>query len=285
MIRKLRPCSPSPARAVRRAARGLRRRRGQARDRRAASVLDQTFGTATAKLDTGRLTGACQLDPEGLIALGGPIGSRSGPFAAPRPGAGAALRHRASRRDRRRLVRRHRARRPAGHVPAPRRDRDYMIGREFSPTLRKALAARAARCRARPEPGELDPQAAGERARRRSTASDDADQRRASTWPAARRRRDRCSDRRAGRRGLLTPKLRAADRRRRESVEGPHLDRYQDQILRQLTAFGSTSPSRRASRRSPASTAGGQPAPAPRRRQRDEVRGRRTGERAPAGET
>ena len=54
----------------------------------ASSLLDETLA-ATSKLESGRLTGRMQLDPDGLISLGGPIVmSASGPFAAPSNGAG-----------------------------------------------------------------------------------------------------------------------------------------------------------------------------------------------------
>ena len=47
-----------------------------------ATALEQTVA-ATSKLDSARLTASFQLDPEGLIALGGPISLRaSGPFAS-----------------------------------------------------------------------------------------------------------------------------------------------------------------------------------------------------------
>ncbi len=47
-----------------------------------ATSIDQTVA-ATSKLDSARLTASLQLDPEGLLALGGPIALRaSGPFAA-----------------------------------------------------------------------------------------------------------------------------------------------------------------------------------------------------------
>ncbi len=47
----------------------------------AASAVKQTVA-ATSKLDSARMTASFQLDPEGLIALGGPIALRaSGPFA------------------------------------------------------------------------------------------------------------------------------------------------------------------------------------------------------------
>ena len=48
----------------------------------AATAVKQTVA-ATSKLDSARLTASFQLDPEGLLALGGPIKLRaSGPFAA-----------------------------------------------------------------------------------------------------------------------------------------------------------------------------------------------------------
>ena len=54
----------------------------------APSVLQETLA-ATSKIDSGRLTGRLRLEPDGLLALGGPIVlSASGPFAAPAAGAG-----------------------------------------------------------------------------------------------------------------------------------------------------------------------------------------------------
>ena len=53
----------------------------------AQELLDQTFGSGAAAIDTGRLNVAFQLDPKGLLALGGPIKlSLDGPFSAPRQG-------------------------------------------------------------------------------------------------------------------------------------------------------------------------------------------------------
>jgi hypothetical protein len=52
-------------------------------DGAAASVLEETLA-ATSKLHSGRLTGSLKLEPDGLLALGGPIVlDASGPFAAP----------------------------------------------------------------------------------------------------------------------------------------------------------------------------------------------------------
>ena len=49
-------------------------------DSAAATALDQTLA-ATSKLDSAHLKASFQLDPEGLLALGGPISARvSGPF-------------------------------------------------------------------------------------------------------------------------------------------------------------------------------------------------------------
>lgn len=54
----------------------------------AATLLDETLA-ATSKLRSGRFAGRLQLDPDGLLALGGPIVlSGSGPFAAPEGEAG-----------------------------------------------------------------------------------------------------------------------------------------------------------------------------------------------------
>jgi hypothetical protein len=58
----------------------------------ASSVLEQTLA-ATSDLDSGRLTGRLRLEPDGLLALGGPIVlTATGPFAAPAAGAGAGPR-------------------------------------------------------------------------------------------------------------------------------------------------------------------------------------------------
>jgi hypothetical protein len=57
-------------------------------DGAAASVLEETLA-ATSKLHSGRLTGSFKLEPDGLLALGGPIVlNASGPFAAPSSGKG-----------------------------------------------------------------------------------------------------------------------------------------------------------------------------------------------------
>ena len=54
----------------------------------ASNALNETLA-ATSKLDSGRLTGRMQLDPDGLISLGGPIVmSASGPFAGSAADAG-----------------------------------------------------------------------------------------------------------------------------------------------------------------------------------------------------
>lgn len=54
----------------------------------ATGTLEQTIA-ATSKLESARLSGRVQLDPDGLVALGGPIVVRaSGPVAAPAAGAG-----------------------------------------------------------------------------------------------------------------------------------------------------------------------------------------------------
>ncbi len=56
-------------------------------DTGAQELLDQTFGSGAAAIDNGRLNLAFQLDPKGLLALGGPIKlSLNGPFAAPSGG-------------------------------------------------------------------------------------------------------------------------------------------------------------------------------------------------------
>ncbi len=53
----------------------------------AQELLDQTFGSGAEAIDNGRLNVAFQLDPKGLLALGGPIKlTLDGPFAAPRGG-------------------------------------------------------------------------------------------------------------------------------------------------------------------------------------------------------
>ncbi|MEA2139205.1 MAG: hypothetical protein QOG56_2355 [Solirubrobacteraceae bacterium] len=55
----------------------------------ASSVLEQTLA-ATSDLDSGRLSGRLRLEPDGLLALGGPIVlTATGPFAAPAAAAGA----------------------------------------------------------------------------------------------------------------------------------------------------------------------------------------------------
>ena len=54
----------------------------------AAATLDETFA-ATSKLHSARIDGRMRLDPDGLLALGGPITlSATGPVAAPAGGKG-----------------------------------------------------------------------------------------------------------------------------------------------------------------------------------------------------
>ncbi|MGH2943140.1 MAG: hypothetical protein ACRDLN_10275 [Solirubrobacteraceae bacterium] len=56
-------------------------------DAGANQLLQQTFGNSASAIETGRLNLSFQLDPEGLLALGGPIKLRlDGPFAAPARG-------------------------------------------------------------------------------------------------------------------------------------------------------------------------------------------------------
>ena len=53
----------------------------------AQALLDQTFGSGASAIDNGRMNLAFQLDPKGLLALGGPIKlSLDGPFAVPGKG-------------------------------------------------------------------------------------------------------------------------------------------------------------------------------------------------------
>lgn len=53
----------------------------------ARSLLEETFGSGVSAIDNGRLKLAFQLDPEGLLALGGPIRlSLDGPFTVPGDG-------------------------------------------------------------------------------------------------------------------------------------------------------------------------------------------------------
>ena len=50
-------------------------------------LLEQTFGSGASAIDNGRLNLAFQLDPKGLLALGGPIKlALDGPFTAPSDG-------------------------------------------------------------------------------------------------------------------------------------------------------------------------------------------------------
>lgn len=52
-----------------------------------AEQLRQTFGASTTAIDDARMNLSFRLDPEGLLAIGGPIGlTLDGPFAAPRTG-------------------------------------------------------------------------------------------------------------------------------------------------------------------------------------------------------
>ena len=51
----------------------------------AQQLLDETFGSGAAAIETGRMNLAFRLDPKGVLALGGPIKlALDGPFAAPR---------------------------------------------------------------------------------------------------------------------------------------------------------------------------------------------------------
>jgi len=53
----------------------------------AQGLLDQTFGSGAEAIDNGRLNLTFQLDPKGLLALGGPIKlALDGPFAVPGKG-------------------------------------------------------------------------------------------------------------------------------------------------------------------------------------------------------
>jgi hypothetical protein len=53
-------------------------------DAGAERALKQTFGTSTSSIERGRVAATLNLEPEGLLKLGGPISVRlSGPFAAP----------------------------------------------------------------------------------------------------------------------------------------------------------------------------------------------------------
>jgi hypothetical protein len=56
-------------------------------DGNADETLQQTFGKSAAAIETGKLNVNFQLDPEGLLALGGPIKlTLDGPFSAPSGG-------------------------------------------------------------------------------------------------------------------------------------------------------------------------------------------------------
>ena len=56
-------------------------------DTSAQGLLDQTFGSGASAIDNGRMNLAFQLDPRGLLAIGGPIKlSLNGPFTAPAGG-------------------------------------------------------------------------------------------------------------------------------------------------------------------------------------------------------
>ncbi len=53
----------------------------------AKTILDQTFGASASSIDNGSMELTFQLDPEGLLALGGPIKLKlDGPFSAPSAG-------------------------------------------------------------------------------------------------------------------------------------------------------------------------------------------------------
>ena len=57
------------------------------KEQTAAEILRETFRSGGAGIDDGRLALRFQLDPEGLLAIGGPVRfTLDGPFAAPRAG-------------------------------------------------------------------------------------------------------------------------------------------------------------------------------------------------------
>jgi len=103
-------------------------------------LLEQTFGSGASAIDNGRLNLAFQLDPKGMLALGGPIKlALDGPFTAPRNGelpqldvdfaatlAGDVFRGTVLSTGRAAFVRLDR--------------RSYKVDREFVADLRKGLA-------------------------------------------------------------------------------------------------------------------------------------------------
>lgn len=60
---------------------------GEDEDVSAQALLEETFGSGISAIDNGRLNLAFQLDPEGMLALGGPIKlALDGPFTVPNDG-------------------------------------------------------------------------------------------------------------------------------------------------------------------------------------------------------
>lgn len=206
-----------------------------------ASAIDETVA-ATSKLDSARLTVSFQLDPEGLLALGGPIALRaSGPFAAGAKGelprldlavGGTLARKNLSARAI-----------STGKRAYLRIDgRDYRIDQDFIDSLRShdrsAASADGAR---KPHPGlaslGLDPSAWIKDAEDKGTAAvGGVPTQRIAGSIDVKRLLDDVAKLLGGDRGLLTPKLRAQVAGAVTSTKVDVWTGANDRILRQLVA-------------------------------------------------
>ncbi len=203
-----------------------------------ASSLKQAVA-ATSKLDSARLTASFQLDPEGLLALGGPISLRaSGPFQSGAKGelprlelaiTGALARNNLAARAI-----------STGKQAFLRIDgRDYRIDQDFIDALRSHGAGAATK---QGHPGlaslGLDPSAWIENAQDKGTAAVGGSQtRRIAGTIDVRRLLDDVAKLLGGSAdGLLTPKLRAQIAGAVKSTKVDVWTGAQDKILRQLVA-------------------------------------------------
>ena len=262
-----------------RARRLRRRRREGGQTTRARGLLDQTFGSGAEAIDNGRLNLTFQLDPKGLLALGGPIKlALDGPFAVPGKGQLPHVDVDFAGDARPRVFR--------GTVLSTGRaafvrldERSYKVDREFVARLRKGLRRRDSK-----QPGlkalGIDPlrwmrgaRSAARRASPASTRPASAATSKVATLLADIDRAAHAGRRSGGGRGgLLSPEIR---KQIADGVKTAKVDIWtgtEDKIMRQLAvridfafkANGETADRRPRGRQD-------QPAPAPDRRQRDEA--------------
>ena len=226
-----------------------------------ATSIDETVA-ATSKLDSARLTASLQLDPEGLLALGGPIALRaSGPFAAGAKGelprlelaVGGTL-------ARKNLSARAISTGKRAYLQID--GRDYRIDQDFIDSLRShdrsAASADGAR---KPHPGlaslGLDPSAWIKDPQDKGTAAvGGVPTQRIAGSIDVKRLLDDVAKLLGGDGGLLTPKLRAQIA---AAVTSTKVDLWTGATTGSCASSSpsSTSPSRPARRRSQASTAAG----------------------------